>query len=179
MVMAVFTIVTGGFGALIKTNVRRLFSYLIVCHIGFMIGGIALFSQVALMGTVFYLIHDIMVKTNMFLIAGVIRQLRGTLDMNKLGGLYKDYPKISLLIALVLFSLVGIPPLSGFWPKILLFQEAFTQQQYFFVIALIIGSFVTMYVIANMWAQVFGKTHQKVLRLMIALSRCSYTVNSS
>ncbi|QBQ42331.1 proton-conducting transporter transmembrane domain-containing protein [Sphingobacterium psychroaquaticum] len=157
MVMAVFTIVTGGFGALIKTNVRRLFSYLIVCHIGFMIGGIALFSQVALMGTVFYLIHDIMVKTNMFLIAGVIRQLRGTLDMNKLGGLYKDYPKISLLIALVLFSLVGIPPLSGFWPKILLFQEAFTQQQYFFVIALIIGSFVTMYVIANMWAQVFWK----------------------
>jgi len=157
MVMAILTILTGAFGALIKTNIRRLFSYLIVCHIGFMMGGIAMFSKVALMGAVFYLIHDIMVKTNMFLIAGVIRQLRGTMDMNKLGGLYRDYPKISLLVALVLFSLVGIPPLSGFWPKIFLFQEAFTQHQYFFIAALIIGSFVTLYVIANMWAQVFWK----------------------
>ncbi|MBD1427117.1 proton-conducting transporter transmembrane domain-containing protein [Sphingobacterium arenae] len=157
MVIAVLTILTGAFGALIKTNIRRLFSYLIVCHIGFMVGGIAMFSKVALMGAVFYLIHDIMVKTNMFLVAGVIRQLGGTMDMNKLGGLYRDYPKISLLIALVLFSLVGIPPLSGFWPKIFLFQEAFNQHQYFYVVALIIGSFVTLYVIANMWAQVFWK----------------------
>lgn len=157
MVIAVLTILTGVFGAVIKTNIRRLFSYLIVCHIGFMVGGIAMFSKIALMGAVFYLIHDIMVKTNMFLIAGLIRQLRGSMDMNKLGGLYKDYPKISLLIALVLFSLVGIPPLSGFWPKIMLFQEAFSQQQYVFVIALILGSFVTLYVIAKMWAQVFWK----------------------
>lgn len=157
MVMAILTIITGAFGALIKTNIRRLFSYLIVCHIGFMMGGIAMFSKVALMGAVFYLIHDIMVKTNMFLVAGLIRQLRGSMDMNKLGGLYRDYPRISLLIAIVLFSLVGIPPLSGFWPKIFLFQAAFTQEQYFYVAALIIGSFVTLYVIAKMWAEVFWR----------------------
>lgn len=157
MGMAIFTIITGALGALIKTNIRRLFSYLIVCHIGFMVGGIAMFTKIALMGTIFYLIHDIVVKTNMFLIAGVIRQLRGSMDMHKLGGIYAEYPKISLLIALVLFSLVGIPPLSGFWPKIYLFQEAFTQQQYVFVAALIIGSFVTMYVIAKMWSEVFWK----------------------
>ena len=59
------------------------------------------------MGAVFYLIHDIMVKTNMFLIAGYIRQVRGTMDMTRLGGLYKAYPLISLLIALVLFSWLG------------------------------------------------------------------------
>lgn len=155
--IAILTIITGAFGALIKSNVRRLFSYLIVCHIGFMVGGIGMFSHLALMGTIFYLIHDILVKTNMFLIAGVIRQLRGTLDMNKLGGLYKEYPKISLLMALVLFSLVGIPPLSGFWPKVFLFQDAFAQQHYLFVAALILGSFITMVVIAKMWSQVFWK----------------------
>ncbi|MBL1407760.1 proton-conducting transporter transmembrane domain-containing protein [Sphingobacterium faecale] len=155
--LAVFTILTGSFGALIKTNVRRLFSYLIVCHIGFMIGGIGMFTKVALMGTVFYLFHDILVKTNMFLIAGLIGQLRGSMDMKKNGGLYAEYPKLSLLIAIVLFSLVGIPPLSGFWPKIFLFQEAFTQSQYVFIGALIAGSFVTLYVIAKMWAEVFWK----------------------
>lgn len=157
MGIAIFTIVAGSLGALIKTNIRRLFSYLIVCHIGFMIGGIAMFTKVALMGTIFYLIHDIMVKTNMFLIAGVIRQLRGTMDMKNLGGIYAEYPKISLLIVLILFSLVGIPPLSGFWPKIFLFQEAFLAHQYFFIGALILGSFVTLYVIAKMWSEVFWK----------------------
>ena len=157
MVIAVMTILIGTFGTLIKTNIRRLFSYLIVCHIGFMVGGIAMFTKVALMGTIFYLFHDIMVKTNMFLIAGLIRQLRGTMDMAKLGGLYAHYPKISLLFALVLFSLVGIPPLSGFWPKIFLFNAAFTLQQYAFVGALIVGSFMTLYVIARMWAEVFWK----------------------
>jgi multicomponent Na+:H+ antiporter subunit D len=122
-----------------------------------MVGGIAMFTKVALMGTIFYLIHDIMVKTNMFLIAGVIRQLRGTMDMKKLGGLYAQYPKISLLFALVLFSLVGIPPLSGFWPKIYLFDAAFTLGQFPFGIALILGSFITLFVIARMWAEVFWK----------------------
>jgi multicomponent Na+:H+ antiporter subunit D len=157
MVIAVLTILTGTFGALNKINIRRLFSYLIVCHIGFMVGGIAMFGKLALMGTLFYLIHDIMVKTNMFLISGVIMQLRGVVTMEKLGGLYKEYPKISLLIAIVLLSLVGIPPLSGFWPKVYLFREAFNEHQYFFVGALIIGSLATLYVIARLWAEVFWK----------------------
>ena len=161
IVIATLTIITGAFGALVKTNIRRLFSYLIVCHIGFMVGGLAMFTKLALMGAVFYLVHDIMVKTNMFLIAGLLRQLRGTMEMNRLGGLYAEYPKISLLVALVLFSLVGIPPLSGFWPKLYLFREAFDHGQYFFIAALIIGSLATLYVIAKMWAEVFWKDMPK------------------
>lgn len=157
MVLAILTIITGSLGALIKINIRRLFSYLIVCHIGFMIGGIAMFTKIALMGTIFYLIHDILVKTNMFLIAGLIRQIRGTMNMASLGGIYAQYPKISLLIAIVLFSLVGIPPLSGFWPKLYLFEASFTNNQYAFAGALIFGSFVTLYTIAKMWSEVFWK----------------------
>jgi len=157
MILAVLTIITGSLGALIKLNIRRLFSYLIVCHIGFMLGGIGMFTKVALMGTIFYLFHDILVKTNMFLIAGLIRQMRGTMDMKALGGIYAQYPKISLLIALILFSLVGIPPLSGFWPKIFLFKEAFNLEEYAFIAALVLGSFVTLFVIARMWSEVFWK----------------------
>src|SRR5690606_35586139 len=57
----------------------------------------------------------------------------------------------------VLFSLVGIPPLSGFWPKIFLFKEAFNISEYAFVAALVLGSFVTLFVIARMWSEVFWK----------------------
>jgi multicomponent Na+:H+ antiporter subunit D len=157
IVMAVFTILTGLFSALIKDNIRRLFSSLIVCHIGFMLGGLGMYTKVAMMGAVFYLFHDILVKTNMFLIAGLIRQLRGSMNMKILGGIYKEYPKISLLIAVVLFSLVGIPPLSGFWPKIYLLDAGFDTRSFVFVGAVIAGSFVTLYVIARMWSEVFWK----------------------
>ncbi|WP_432711584.1 proton-conducting transporter membrane subunit [Pedobacter sp.] len=155
--MGVMTILTGAFGAIIKDNIRRMFSYLIVCHIGFIIGGIGLYTKIALMGAIFYLIHDIIIKTNLFLIAGLIRQLRGTMNMTKLGGIYAAYPKISLLIALVLFSLAGIPPLSGFWPKIYLIEAAFASKNYFFIVSIIIGSFITLYVIAKLCGQVFWK----------------------
>lgn len=157
IIMAGMTILTGAFGALIKNNIRRMFSYLIVCHIGFIVGGLGLYTKVAFMGALLYLIHDILVKTNLFLISGLIRQLRGTMDMAKLGGLYAAYPKISLLIAVVLFSLVGIPPLSGFWPKIYLFEAGFTQGNYFFIFGLILASFVTLYLIARLWSEVFWK----------------------
>lgn len=157
LVLSILTILTGAFGALIKTNVRRLFSYLIVCHIGFMIGGLGMYSKLAILGAVFYLIHDIMVKTNLFLIAGLIRQMRGSMDMKKLGGLYAEYPKISLLMAIILFSLAGIPPLSGFWPKIYLLQGAFENAHYFYAGALILGSFITLFVIAKFWSEVFWK----------------------
>ena len=157
IVLAIMTILTGAFGAVIKNNIRRMFSYLIVCHIGFVIGGLGMYTKIAIMGAVFYLIHDIIVKTNMFLIAGLIRQLRGTMNMSKLGGIYAEYPKLSLLIAIVLFSLVGIPPLSGFWPKIYLLEAAFIDGHYAYVAGIIAGSFITLIVIARLWSEVFWK----------------------
>jgi multicomponent Na+:H+ antiporter subunit D len=173
VVLAILTILTGAFGAIIKHDIRRLFSYLIVCHIGFIVGGLGLYTRIAFMGAVFYLIHDIMVKTNLFLISGLIRQLRGTLDTAKLGGLYSQYPKISLLIALVLFSLVGIPPLSGFWPKIYLFEAGFNANNYYFIASLILASFITLYVIAKLWAEVFWKESSTTEPLTDAFSTFS------
>jgi len=157
LTIGITTILTGAFGALIKTNIRRLLSYLIVCHIGFVIGGLGLYNKMAFVGAVFYLIHDIMVKTNLFLIAGLIRQLRGTMNMTKLGGIYAEYPKISLLIAVVLFSLVGIPPLSGFWPKIYLIESALFAHSYIYAASIILGSFITLFVVAKLWSEVFWK----------------------
>ncbi|MEQ7800682.1 proton-conducting transporter membrane subunit [Pedobacter sp. ASV1-7] len=157
IVMGIMTILTGAFGAVIKNNIRRLFSYLIVCHIGFIIGGLGLYTKLAFTGAIFYLIHDIIVKTNLFLISGLIQQLRGTMNMSRLGGLYAEYPKLSLLIAIVLFSLAGIPPLSGFWPKIYLIDAAYVGENYFLIAAIIIGSFVTLMMVAKMWSEVFWK----------------------
>jgi multicomponent Na+:H+ antiporter subunit D len=162
LVIAAATLITGAFGAVVKTDMRRIFSYLIVCHIGYMVAGLGLFTVAAIGGAIFYLIHDIMVKTNLFLMTGLVYKIKGTVHLKEIGGLYSGYPKLSLLMAVIIFSLVGIPPLSGFWPKILLFGASFDQEAYALIIAIIVGSFFTLYVVAKMWADVFWKPQPAV-----------------
>ncbi|MGV3656839.1 MAG: proton-conducting transporter membrane subunit, partial [Chitinophagaceae bacterium] len=157
VILAGLTLVSGGLGALVQTNMRKMFSYLIVCHIGYMIGGLGMFTAAALSGAVFYLIHDVIIKTNLFLVGGLIYKINGQLNMKRMGDLYGRYPIISLIMAVPLFSLVGVPPLSGFWPKINLLRESFTSSNYFLLGCIIFGSFITLFVITRFWSEAFWK----------------------
>src|SRR5690606_18714864 len=105
IIIAIMTMFTGAFGMMNKKSIRKVFSYLIVCHIGYLIAGLGLYTEKSLSGTIFYLIHDIIAKSNLFLIAGLIYKIRSSTDMRRLGGLYKDYPLLSILILFVLLSI--------------------------------------------------------------------------
>ncbi len=155
--VAMLTIVSGGVGALVQRNMRKIFSYLIICHIGFMIAGLGLFNEMALAGLTFYLIHDIIAKTNIFFMAGVIFQIRKEESIDRLGGLYQSHPKLSLLMAIPIFALAGIPPLSGFWPKISLVLGGVSVANYAVVGAILFGSILTLFILARVWALAFWK----------------------
>src|SRR5690606_13803355 len=161
IIIAILTLITGALGSINKRSIRRLLSYLIVCHIGYLIAGIGIYTEIAFVGVIFYLIHDVIVKSNLLMMTGIIQKIRETIDMTRLGGLYKDYPKLSIVMAVAMFSLVGIPPLSGFWPKIQFFGEALKTQHYILLGAIIYASFVTLYVMAKMWSEVFWKESPK------------------
>ncbi|OEY72274.1 proton-conducting transporter transmembrane domain-containing protein [Salegentibacter salarius] len=162
LVLAIFTLFSGALGALVQNNIRKVFSYLIICHIGYMIIGLGMFTEVAIAGAIFYLVHDILVKTNLFMISGLIYRIKGSNSMRALGGFYANYPKLSLLMFIPLFSLVGIPPLSGFWPKISLITASFETGSYWSLAAIIFASFITLVVIAKLWAEVFWKDAQEI-----------------
>ncbi|WP_162417381.1 proton-conducting transporter transmembrane domain-containing protein [Cyclobacterium roseum] len=159
-VMAMLTIFSGGVGALMQNNIRKVFSYLIICHIGFMLAGLGIYSTLALAGAVFYLVHDIVVKTNLFMVSGLVFKIKGTYSMRLLGGFYKEQPLMSLLMAIPLFSLVGIPPLSGFWGKLLLIQGAMNSSNILLIGFILLGSFLTLFIIAKLWSEVFWKDPQ-------------------
>ena len=96
------------------------------------------------------------------MISGLIYKLKGTYSMRELGGMYAKFPLLSLFMAISFFSLVGIPPLSGFWPKITLITESLQIKGGIWLIAaMIFATFITLYVIARMWAQVFGNPKNK------------------
>lgn len=155
--IAILTILSGALGALVQKDVIKIFSYLIICHIGFMLAGIGISSEVALAGTVFYMFHDIIVKSNLFLVGGIMHRITGSTKMSNMGGLMDGYPRLSLLFAIPLFSLVGIPPLSGFWPKISLFSASIVNDRFWTLALLIFGSFITLVVVAKIWLALFSK----------------------
>jgi len=151
-VMALLTILSGGLGALMQNNIRKVFSYLIICHIGFMLAGLGIYSTARIAGA----------TTNLFLVSGVIFKFKGTYSMRLLGGFYKEQPLMSLFMAIPLFSLVGIPPLSGFWGKLLLLEGAMDEYNILMIVFILLGSFLTLFIIAKLWAEVFWKDAQEL-----------------
>ena len=151
------TMLSGVLGAAAQNEFRRILSFHIVSQIGYMIMGLALYTPLALAGSVFYITHHIIVKTNLFLVSGVVHRLRGTYQLKQLGGLYRFYPALGLLFLIPAFSLAGIPPLSGFWAKYALIRAGLETDHYAIVATALIVSLLTVFSMSKIWAEVFWK----------------------
>jgi len=156
--VAAFTMLTGVLGAAAQFEFRRILSFHIVSQIGYMILGLALYTPLAIIGGVFYITHHIIVKTNLFLISGIAHRLLGTYDLNKLGGIYKSRPVLSILFLIPALSLAGLPPLSGFFAKFIVIRAGIEAEAWVVTgIALLVG-LLTLYSMIKIWAEAFWKT---------------------
>lgn len=100
------------------------------------------------------------------MVSGLIYRIKGSYSMRQLGDLYAKYPLLSLLMAIPLFSVAGIPPLSGFWPKLSLISESFAIDNYWLVAAIMFATFITIFVIAKLWAEVFWKKGDAIPKIL-------------
>ncbi|MXQ09458.1 Na+/H+ antiporter subunit D [Alphaproteobacteria bacterium GH1-50] len=157
--VACFTMVTGVLGAAAQNDFRKILSFHIVSQIGYMILGLALMTPLAILGAVFYLVHHIIVKANLFLVAGVASRIAGDTALKKIGGLYAFAPLLAVLFLIPAFSLAGFPPLSGFWAKFLLVRAALEDGHGFVAfVALAVGA-LTIFSMTKIWAEAFWTPH--------------------
>ena len=157
--MAAATMLFGVLGAAYHWDMRRILAFHIVSQIGYILLGIALASEAGNAATLFYTLHHIVVKANLFLIAAIIWRLTGSYDLRRIGGLYAARPALVLLFLVPAFSLVGIPPLSGFWAKLLVLQEAIAQGRVAWVAVALLVSVLTLYSMVKIWMEAFWKAH--------------------
>jgi multicomponent Na+:H+ antiporter subunit D len=157
LIIAGLTMLTGVLGAVAQNEFRRILSFHIVSQIGYMIMGLGLFTRLALAGAVLFLIHNVIAKSNLFLVSGVAYRLRGTFELKDLGGLYQAHPMLALLFLIPALSLAGLPPLSGFFAKLALIQAGLEIGQYLIVgVALAVGA-LTLVSMTKIWAEAFWK----------------------
>ncbi|MCC6855763.1 MAG: Na+/H+ antiporter subunit D, partial [Microbacteriaceae bacterium] len=94
MVVALLTMVVGVLGAVAQADIKRMLSFTLVSHIGYMIFGVALGSAIGTAAAIYYVVHHIIVQSTLFLAAGLIERQGGTTSITKLGGLLKASPVI-------------------------------------------------------------------------------------
>jgi len=151
------TMLFGVLGALSQWDFKRILSYHIVSQIGYMIMGLAIFTPLALAGAIFYIVHHILVKTALFLIAGTVEKLRGTTHLSRLGGLVDTAPGLSCLFVVAGLSLAGAPPLSGFVAKFMLIRAGLESSAYGIVAVSVLVSFLTLFSMMKIFRYAFWR----------------------
>jgi multicomponent Na+:H+ antiporter subunit D len=157
LVIAGFTMVTGVFGAAAQTDFRRLLSFHIISQIGYLLMGLGLFSQPALAASIYFMVHVILAKTSLFLVAGIVEKMDGSFNLKELGGIYTRRFGVALLFLLPALSLAGLPPLSGFFAKLALIVAGFELHQYLIVAVGLAVSLLTLYSMTKVWNEAFWK----------------------
>ena len=158
LVLATLTMVVGILGAVVQDDLKRVLSFTIVSHIGYMLFGLGLASAAGLAGAVLYTVHHIVVQTTLFLVAGLVERREGTSSLARTGGLQHVAPVLAVLYLLPALSLAGIPPLSGFVAKLGLLQAGLDDRGLLAVVAVVAAlatSLLTLHAVGRVWTQVF------------------------
>jgi multicomponent Na+:H+ antiporter subunit D len=158
---ALFTLVVGILGAIAQSDIKRMLSFTLVSHIGYLVLGIALGGELGIAATIFYVVHHITVQTALFLVIGLVERRAGSTSLVRIGGLARLSPLVAVLFFIPAMNLAGIPPFSGFIGKVGLLQAAEANgspMAWVLVGAGVLTSLLTLYAVAKTWAVAFWRT---------------------
>lgn len=158
-VLAIITLIGGSIGAVAYRDVKQVVTYNVIIAVGFILSGLAIFNMTSLTGGVYYLLHDMIVKALLFLLAGTIIYLTKTSRVDAMSGLIRNYPSLGWFFFITVISLTGIPPLSGFLGKVLVGQGALEAGTYILLIFAFLSSMVVLYSLLRIFMGTFwGET---------------------
>ncbi len=158
---ALLTMIIGILGAVAQSEIKRMLSFTLVSHIGYMIFGIGLASRAGYAGAIFYTAHHITIQTTLFLVTGLIERRGGSTSLNKLGGLAALSPVVGVLFFIPAMNLAGIPPFSGFVGKVGLLEAGIARGgalAWLLIIGGVVTSLLTLYAMAKVWNRAFWRS---------------------
>ncbi len=154
--ISIASMVLGAFGAIGQRNIKRLMAYSSIGHMGFALVGLAAGTEAGVRGVILYLIIYMAMTLGTFACILAMRREEGPVeDISDLAGLSKTHPVMAFLLAMLMFSLAGIPPLAGFFAKFYVFLAAIESGLYVLsvigVLASVVGAFYYLRVIKIMY----------------------------
>ncbi|MET3926220.1 proton-conducting transporter membrane subunit [Devosia sp. 2618] len=158
--IAVGTLLVAPLGAIAETNLRRAIGFLVIGGVGAVLAGIAIPTLAGVSGAGLYIVHAIISMTAIYLVAGLIERWTGETDTRRMGGIYADNTPLSVLFFILVLATAGVPPLLGFWPKLLLVQAAVGEGGWsggVIAVALLVNAVLTLIAGSRLWAHIFWR----------------------
>ncbi|HEX5018834.1 MAG TPA: Na+/H+ antiporter subunit D [Actinomycetes bacterium] len=172
LVAAMLTMLVGVLGAIAQSDIKRMLSFTLVSHIGYMIFGVGLATIEGYSGAIVYVVHHITIQAALFLVVGLVERRGGSTSLLKLGGLARLSPLLAVLFFVPAMNLAGIPPMSGFLGKVGLVDagiQVATPLAYVLVASSVLTSLLTLYAVAKTWNLAFWRTPEQAHEAALAI----------
>ncbi|WP_433958918.1 Na+/H+ antiporter subunit D [Cytobacillus horneckiae] len=158
-IMAAVTMVLGAIGAIAYKDIKKILTYNVVVGVGFILAGLASFTDAGMTGSIYYLMHDMVIKALIFIIGGVIIAIAGTSNLDDMSGLIQTHPYLGWMFFITALSISGIPPLSGFIGKVYITEGTFTSGYYWLGAIGLITSLMVLFSVMKIFMNSFwGET---------------------
>jgi len=158
VVLFSLTMLIGVFGAVGEKTTRTILAFHMVSQIGYILLGVALFTELGLTAGIFYLLHHMIVKASLFMSTGAVEVRYGTGVIGALGGISRTEPVVAVAFMIAALSLAGIPPFSGFVAKFMLIVGAVDTGDIAAVVIMLFVSLITLLSMLKSWTGMFWET---------------------
>ncbi len=161
IVLGMISMVVGAFLAIAQDDIKRMFAYSSISQIGYIIFALGIGTPLAFFGALFHLFNHAVFKSLLFLNSGAIEYSANTRNLKRLGGLNRSLPVTGYTSLLGSMAISGIPPLGGFWSKLIIIIAAI-QAGYFVsaTVAILVSILTLAYYLKFLKFTFFGKINE-------------------
>lgn len=157
IVLSVITIIYGALLAMAQQDLKRMIAYSSISHLGFITLGAFALTQQSVQGAVMVMINHAITTSALFLLAGVLRDRRGTTDMAAFGGIARVVPAFSIILTISMLSTIGLPGTNGFVGEFLVLIGTYADHQVAAIIATSVVIFAAIYGLRALQRVLFEK----------------------
>lgn len=162
MYVGAVSIVVAALLALGQKDMKRMLAYSSISQVGYVVLGIGIGTPLGVAGGLFHLLNHALAKGLLFLNSGSVQQATGTRDLDEMGGLAKRMPLTAGTSIVGALSIAGVPPLGGFWSKLLIIIALVQSREWILVVVAVLASVLTLWYYLIMQRKAFfGKLDEK------------------
>lgn len=145
MALGAISLVLAALLAVVQKDIKRMLAYSSISQVGYIILGIGLGTPLGIIGALFHLFNHALAKGLLFLNSGSIQQATGTRNLEEMGGLAKRMPITAATNLIGSLSIAGVPPLNGFWSKLIIIVALFQADETALALIAILASVITLW----------------------------------